>query len=148
MASLVTLTYSQPTRTLKPGETLIAEGDRGGDLYVLESGRLTVERGGSVIARIDEPGALVGEMSVLTGSPNSATVRADGQAIVRVVADAMRFVMRQPEIGLHIATVLAQRLDATSAVLSALRSEAGTDAAEQSRLGRIVAALFTGKAGK
>ena len=112
------------------------------------SGRLTVERGGSVIARIDEPGALVGEMSVLTGSPNSATVRADGQAIVRVVADAMRFVMRQPEIGLHIATVLAQRLDATSAVLSALRSEAGTDVAEQSRLGRIVAALFTGKAGK
>ena len=49
MASLVTLTYSQPTRTLKPGETLIAEGDRGGDLYVLESGRLTVERGGQKI---------------------------------------------------------------------------------------------------
>ena len=147
MASLVTLTYSQPTRDLTAGETLIAEGARGGDLYVLESGKLVVERGGAVIARLTEPGSLVGEMSVFTGSPSSATVRADGPAIVRVVADAMRYITKQPEIAVHIAGVLAQRLDATSAVLAALRSEGGTTAAEQSRLGRLVTAVFGGKAG-
>ena len=147
MASLVTLTYSQPTRSLAAGETLVHEGDHGGDLYVLESGRLVVERGGSVIARLSEPGALVGEMSVLTGSPNSATVRADGPAIVRVVADAMRYINHQPEVAVHIATVLAQLLDATSAVLAELRSEPGASPAEHSRLSRLVTALFAGKAG-
>jgi len=147
MASLVTLTYSQPTRSLATGETLVHEGDHGGDLYVLESGRLVVERGGAVLARLSEPGALVGEMSVLTGSPNSATVRADGPAIVRVVADAMRYINRQPEVAVHIATVLAQRLDATSAVLAELRGEAGATPAEQSRLSRLVTALFGGKGG-
>ena len=46
MATLLTLTYSQPTKTLAPGEVLIKEGDPGGDLYVLESGALSVERNG------------------------------------------------------------------------------------------------------
>ena len=110
---------------------------------MLESGKLTVERGGVAIAKISEPGSLIGEMSVLTGSPNSATVKADGTATVRVVADAMRYIMRQPDIALHIATVLAHRLDATSAVLSELRSEAGASPAEQSRLGRVITALFS-----
>jgi CRP-like cAMP-binding protein len=125
----------------------VTEGDRGGDLYVLESGKLVVERGGAVIARLVEPGALVGEMSVLTGAPNSATVRADGPAIVRVVVDAMRYISRQPDVAGHIATVLAQRLDATSAVLATLRTESGMTPAEQTRFGRIVSALFSGKAG-
>src|SRR3569623_1041856 len=140
MASLVTLTYSQPTRNLASGEDLITEGARGGELYVLESGKRGGERGGAVIARLTEPGALVGEMSVFTGSPNSATVKADGPAIVRVVADAMRYITKQPEIAVHIAGVLAQRLAATSAVLAALRNDGETTAAEHSRLGRLVSA--------
>ena len=81
MASLVTLTFSQPTRSLAAGEVLVREGDPGGDLYVLESGKLTVERDGVTIAAITEAGALVGEMSVLTGRKNSATVKADGKVL-------------------------------------------------------------------
>ena len=63
MASLLTLTYSQPTLALEPGDVLIKEGDIGGDMYVLESGRLTVERDGVPLATISSAGALVGEMS-------------------------------------------------------------------------------------
>ena len=40
MASLLTLTQAQPTRTLQPGETLISVGEPTGELYVLEQGRL------------------------------------------------------------------------------------------------------------
>ena len=65
MASLLTLTHTQPTRSLAPGEVLIAEGNGGGELYVLETGHLIVSRGGVEIARIETPGALIGEMSVL-----------------------------------------------------------------------------------
>lgn len=142
MASLVTLTYSQPTRTLADGELLVAEGDPGGVLYVLESGRLTVERKGSPIARLDEPGTLVGEMSVLTGARVSATVRAHGEAVVRVIKDPLRFISREPEVAVHIATVLAHRLNATSAVLADVRRESGASPEEQSRLGRVLAALL------
>ena len=56
MATLLTLTYSQPTLTLAPGGVLIKEGDPGGDLYVLESGRLSVERDGVTLATISAAG--------------------------------------------------------------------------------------------
>ena len=117
MASLVTLTYSQPSRSLAAGEVLITEGSPGGTLYVLEDGKLSVERGGVVIATISEPGSLIGEMSVLLGTPNTATVRAEKASGVRVVKDAIKYLERQPEVTLRVATVLAARLDKTSKVL-------------------------------
>lgn len=117
MASLLTLTYSQPTLTLKPGEVLIKEGDPGGDLYVLESGTLSVSRDGVDLARVEAPGALIGEMSVLLGTHNTATVRADKAATVRVVKDALAYLERQPLVALRVAMLLSQRLDATSALL-------------------------------
>ena len=143
MASLLTLTFSQPTRSLAAGEILITEGAKGGDLYVLESGKLTVERDGIAIATIAEPGALVGEMSVLNGTANSATVRAATAASVRVVKDAMAFLERQPAVALRVATLLARRLDATSALVAELKREHKPTAAEQSIFTRLMTSLFT-----
>jgi CRP/FNR family cyclic AMP-dependent transcriptional regulator len=117
MASLLTLTFSQPTLTLEAGDVLIKEGDRGGDIYVLESGRLSVARDGVVLAHITAPGALVGEMSVLLGTENTATVRAEKPSTLRVVKDALAYLERQPLVALRVAMLLSQRLDATSAAL-------------------------------
>ena len=117
MASLLTLTFSSPTRNLAKGEVLIAEGDPGGDLYVLETGKLVVEREGVELATVTAPGALVGEMSVLLGTENTATVRATTAASVRVVKDALAYLERQPLVALRVAMLLSQRLDATSALL-------------------------------
>ena len=77
MTSLLTLTYAAPTRAVAQGEVLLTQGEVGGDLFVLESGRLEVERDGVTIAYIEEPNSLIGEMSVLLGTSASATVRAD-----------------------------------------------------------------------
>ena len=126
MASLLTLTYSQPTLALEPGDVLIKEGDRGGDMYVLESGRLTVERDGVPLATISSAGALVGEMSVLLGTENTATVRAETPATLRVVKDALAYLERQPLVALRVAMLLSQRLDATSAALVELSKEKAT----------------------
>ena len=125
MASLLTLTYSQPTLALEPGDVLIKEGDRGGDIYVLESGRLRVERDGVTLATITSAGALVGEMSVLLGTENTATVRAETRATLRVVKDALAYLERQPLVALRVAMLLSQRLDATSAALVELSKEKG-----------------------
>lgn len=139
MASLLTLTFSQPTLTLKPGEVLLKEGAPGGDLYVLELGSLTVERDGIVLAHVSTPGALVGEMSVLLGTENTATVKADKSATVRVVKDALAYLERQPLVALRVAMLLSQRLDATSALLVEAQKEDRNKSVPV--LGRLFAAV-------
>jgi len=141
MSSLLALTRSLPRRSLAPGEALISEGDEGGELYVLETGQLSVERDGVVIASIDEPGALIGEMAVLLGIDNSATVRARSGASVRVIEDAIPFLERTPLVALQVATLACARLDATSALLVELKKETQGKTDEQGLLSRIFSAM-------
>lgn len=143
MASLLTLTQSQPQRTLEPGEILIREGEEAGNLYILETGRLVVERQGVKIAEIKEPGALIGEMSVLLGIESSATVRAERQTVIRVIDNPIAFLERTPLVALHVATLACARLDATSALLVELRKESAGKVAEQSLLNRVFSALLS-----
>jgi len=141
MASLLALTQTHPRRRLDQGEALLTEGDEGGELYVLESGSLSVEREGVTIATIDEPGALVGEMAVLLGNDHSATVRARTAAAVRVIDDPIPFLETTPLVALHVATLACARLDATSAVLVELKKETQGKAGEQGLLSRIFSAM-------
>lgn len=141
MANILALTRGQPARTLGAGEALIEAGDAGGELYVLEAGRLTVSRDGIDIATIDQPGALIGEMSVLLGDDHSATVRAETASTVRVIEDALPFLERTPLMALHVATLACERLDRTSALLVQLRKEAEDKAGDSGVFGRIFGAL-------
>jgi CRP-like cAMP-binding protein len=143
MASLLTLTKEQPSRSLAAGEVLIAEGDPGGDLFVLESGKLTVERDGVPLASISSEGALVGEMSVLLGTENTATVRAAEPSTVRVVTNALAYLERQPLVALRVAMLLSQRLDSTSALLVELSKAKAVSFPEQGVFNRLMAALVT-----
>ena len=141
MASILALVTGQPRRELAadsgvPPYVVFHE------LYVLEKGRLVVERDGVEIATIIEPGALIGEMSVLLGVDHSATVRATGPTVVRVIADGIPFLERTPLMALHVATLACARLDRTSAVLVELRKETEGKASEQGLLSRI---FSTGK---
>ena len=141
MTSLLLLTYAAPTIELDKGEVLINQGESDGNLYVLDSGTLSVERDGVKIATIDQFDALIGEMSLLLGRSHSATVRAQSKARVRVVRDAMVVLERHPLITLRLATLLCQRLDSTSALLASLSHEP-EGKAEQGLLGRIRASLM------
>ena len=141
MASLLTLTPGLPTRSVARGEALIEAGEEAsGDMYILERGRLSVERDGIVIATISEPGARIGEMSVLLGTAHSATVRAEAATSVRVIDNAIAFLERTPLVALHVATLACARLDATSALLVELRKDAAGKS-EQTLLTRIFGSL-------
>jgi Cyclic nucleotide-binding domain len=63
-------------RNVPAGTLIIHEGGTTGHLYVLIEGRLEVIKGDTIVASIAEPGAVVGEMSVLLDQPHTATVRA------------------------------------------------------------------------
>jgi CRP-like cAMP-binding protein len=136
------LTYSAPIRELEIGDVLITQGSMGTDLFVLETGQLAVERDGVKIATIDQADSLVGEMGLLLHKPHSATVRAETNSKVRVVADAMRVLERHPDITLRLAGLLCQRLDETSGLVSELSREvSGTE--QKTLIGKIFSSLVT-----
>ena len=72
--------------SLPEGATLIKQGDPPGDVFVLESGRLRVERvtdeGTRTRLRTMRPGVIVGEIGLYTGSTRTADVIADAPSVV------------------------------------------------------------------
>jgi hypothetical protein len=60
---------------LKPGETLVEQGEEGEDVFLLLDGIVAVEVNGEVLAEIG-PGAILGERARLEGGRRAATLRA------------------------------------------------------------------------
>lgn len=66
-------------KTFKPGDVICREGDSGGEMYLLQSGVVEVQKtrphgaGQIVIARYDRGGVL-GEMALIDGRDRSATI--------------------------------------------------------------------------
>ncbi|HWB71752.1 MAG TPA: cyclic nucleotide-binding domain-containing protein [Egibacteraceae bacterium] len=63
------------TRKLKAGDTLMEQGERGNELYLVLDGVLAVEVDGEAVAEVG-PGAIVGERAVLEAGQRTATLRA------------------------------------------------------------------------
>lgn len=103
---------------IAPGMTLIEQGGRTGQLYVLKDGQLEVLRDGRHVSTIRTPGAVVGEISVLLDMPQSATVRAVTAVDYFVIDDAIAVLNAHPDWLLQIARLLAQRVNATTALLT------------------------------
>jgi CRP/FNR family transcriptional regulator, cyclic AMP receptor protein len=105
------------------GTQFIQEGQTSGRLYVLVNGRLDILKSETVVATMSEPGAIVGEMSVLLGLPHSATVRASSDSKVYEFDDAASFLVSQPNVALLVAKLLAQRLYAATESLVDLKRQ-------------------------
>lgn len=108
---------------IAPGMTLIEQGGKTGQLYVLKEGQLEVLRDGKHVSTIKTPGAVVGEMSVLLDTPQSATVRAITEVEYFVIDNAIDILNSHPDWLLQIARLLAQRVNATTALLTRDKSE-------------------------
>src|ERR1700710_2580988 len=105
-------------RNVSPGTLIVHEGGRTGHLYVLIEGKLEVVKGGIVVATLTEPGAMLGEMSVLLDKPHTATVRAASDSTIYEFSDAAAFLRDQPAVALLIAQLLAQRLNVATTYLA------------------------------
>jgi CRP/FNR family cyclic AMP-dependent transcriptional regulator len=140
VTNLLELTGHQPSRSLADGEILIVQGEHGGDLFILEKGKLTIERDGVTLATVSIPGSVIGEISVLTGTSSSATARALGNARVRVIRDAALVLEQEPQLTLRLAGLVASRLEATSSELVALSRDVSLKS-KRNVLARLAAAL-------
>jgi CRP/FNR family transcriptional regulator, cyclic AMP receptor protein len=71
-----------PVYKYPPGHVLFNEGDKGRELFILQEGQVSILKGkGAQEVELTQlqKGAIFGEMSLLDGSPRSATVRALSQ---------------------------------------------------------------------
>lgn len=108
--------------TYQPGESVIADGSKTGRLLILKKGTVAIEKEGTEIAKVTEPGAVFGELSVLLDQPHAADVRAVESSQFHV-ANAATLLEQNPMAVLYVATVLAQRLDSANHALIHLKSQ-------------------------
>ena len=116
--SLATL----PLVTYQAGDTVIADGSRTGRLLILSKGTVVIVKGGTEIAKVAEPGAVFGELSVLLDQPHAADVRALETSEFHV-ADATTLLTQNPIAVLYVATMLAQRLNSANHTLIQLKDQ-------------------------
>jgi NTE family protein len=103
------------------GDWLFREGDACDGLYVLRAGRLEVVReagDAEVVMRSLRPGAVLGELAILTGSKRSASVRARRDCVLlKVSSDAFLELLQQDSrFARDLTQTLAIQLQASRAV--------------------------------
>ena len=109
-------------RLYQKDETVFAEGDPGGSLFVIETGRVQVfktsEGGHQVLLGQLGPGDIVGEMAMLDGSPRSASVVAAGPTTGSLVpfSDFEAFLVSHPRLLMGLTIELARKLKAANAL--------------------------------
>jgi len=129
-------------RSLPAGTLVIHEGGKTGHLFVLIEGRLEVVKGDSVVAVLTEPGAMLGEMSVLLEQPHTATVRAASDTAIYEIYDAAAFLRDQPAVALLIARLLAQRLNVATTYLADLMHQYAGHGTHLSMVGELLQSMI------
>lgn len=125
MDAILESTAALPEVSFAPGDAVITEGQPGGTLWVLVSGSLRVERDGVEVNRVERPGALVGEISLLLDQPSGATVVAAEPSVLRRAENGMSVLRSSPEIMVEVAVGLAERLHFVNTYLADLRNQYG-----------------------
>lgn len=127
------------------GESLIVEGRETGKLFVLKAGTVEIRRRGVVVTTIAERGAVLGELSLLLERPHTASVVAVTPVEAFGLADGVKSLEAQPELALHVAILLAQRLERSTALLAQLKAAAAGTPQRRSLVERVLR-LLTGEA--
>ena len=111
-------------RTVPRGATVLAQGDASSGIYAIVSGLADVllpdPDGGELHVAELGPGAVVGEISALTGEPVSATVRAREELQVRLIPLGVFHELAQemPQLVQNLGSGLAAKLVQTNRQLS------------------------------
>ncbi len=142
MDVLLDLARDLPRRELAAGESLLTEGMDPVPLFVLIEGALEVRKHETSIAVLSDPGACVGEMSLLLGLPASADVVAIVPTIVAVVEDAPARLAEDARIAIALARRLATRLQHMTTYLADLQHQYGD---HEGGLGMVGTVLGSGR---
>jgi CRP/FNR family cyclic AMP-dependent transcriptional regulator len=125
VTDLLALSAHLPEVEFATGEAIVREGGPSGGIWILLSGSLRVLKSGVPVNTITQPGAAVGEMSVLLGTDHGATVEATEPSRLRYADDGQRLLASDPAIARLIAIGLAERLRFVTTYLADLKDQYG-----------------------
>jgi CRP/FNR family cyclic AMP-dependent transcriptional regulator len=112
-------------RDFRAGDVLFREGERGEEMFVIQSGLVQVlkqvghdERALATLGR----GEFLGEMAILNGKPRNATavVLEDARCLVIDARTLESMVQKNPEIAMRLIKKLARRLDGADEMIQIL----------------------------
>lgn len=101
--------------TMPRGAVLFAEGEAGTHMFIVLQGRAEIMVGGKIVESAG-PGALLGEMALVSSAPRSATIIAATECKL-VSVDVRQFdllVRESPEFARQVMTVMAERVRRTN----------------------------------
>lgn len=115
-------------KTYKPGDIIVAQGDTGDCMYVIQEGEAEVlcdQDGVSVVVDTMKAGDLFGEMAILEHTARSATVRA--RSSVRALTIDRRTFLRRiqedPSLAMSVLDNMCRRVRQLDATVAHLRSQ-------------------------
>jgi CRP-like cAMP-binding protein len=117
--------FSRLGREFRAGDVLFREGERGEDMYVIQSGLVQIVKR---VGEEDRPlanlgrGEFLGEMAILNGKPRSATavVLEDAKCLVIDAHTLEQMIANNAEIALRLVKKLARRLDSADEMIQIL----------------------------
>jgi CRP/FNR family cyclic AMP-dependent transcriptional regulator len=114
-----------PFTTYQAGENVFVAGSKTDRLLFLRKGAVAISKEAIEIAKVTEPGAVLGELSALLDQPHTADVRALETSEFHV-ANADALLAQDPITLLYVAVVLARRLDGANQALIELKRQLQT----------------------
>lgn len=114
-------------RSVAAGGALFAENTSGKGMYFVASGEIALTRGGKPLDVI-KAGEILGEMSVLTGEPRSATAtaRVASEVIELDAGGFSKAIQKTPEFALMLLAILIKRLRLALAMQMLGKGQSGT----------------------
>ena len=111
------VTYEKFIKVYRKSEVIFEESSSGNEMYIVCSGRVKLytepKKGRRTVLAVLKPGEHFGEMTLINGSPRSATAVAMQDNTKLVVLDKAKFrylVQQQPEFAFAMMETLCQRL--------------------------------------
>lgn len=133
--------------TFGRGEEIIRQGEQGDSLFVIQRGRVEVlvtSGGEQEVVDTLGVGSVFGEMSLLTGAPRSATVRAveDTEVVPVTVGAFRRIVEKNPAVLEAVTGVISRRRTRLDAAIHEAEAEAAARLSRHNDLLRRVRSFF------
>ncbi len=111
MSAILESLQGHERRRFEAGQFVIRQGEQTDALYFLIEGAVEVLKDDVRVATATQPGQVFGEMAVLLGGAHTASVRAVKPCDFFIVGQPREFLKASPALSLHVAELLARRLD-------------------------------------
>ncbi len=126
-AHLQLLVFSASRRKIKKGDYIFQEGKKATNAFVVLEGKIQLSRGSGedkILIAEALPGALIGETSMLAGTPFSVSALAISDAIVLQLTRKLLFEVAEefPDFAFKLTKAVSARLDANLNELDEVKS--------------------------